>query len=186
MEAEPKGRSSAMTRVAIIGNAAGGKSTLACKLAVAQRLPYHAIDRLQWLPGWRPAPPAQFDREHDAIIDGERWIVDGVGDHDAIARRLARADTVVFVDLPLRTHLWWATRRQVRSIFVGRPDGPDGCPMWRVTWRLYRMIWWIHRELRPQLRALVAAAMPAAQVFHLRSPREIAAFEREYCRATPA
>jgi adenylate kinase family enzyme len=185
-EVEPKGTSSAMTRVAIIGNAGGGKSTLARKLAVAQRLPYHAIDRLQWLPGWQPTPPAQFDRKHDAIIDGERWIVDGVADRAAIARRLARADTIVFVDMPLRTHLWWATRRQIRAIFVGRPDEPDGCPIWRVTWQLYRMIWWIHRDLRPQLRALVAEATPEAQVFYLRSPRDIAAFEQEYCRAKPA
>ncbi|MEX2200312.1 MAG: hypothetical protein WD711_02865 [Dongiaceae bacterium] len=175
-----------MTRVAILGNAGGGKSTLARKLAVAQQLPYHAIDRLQWLPGWRLAQRAQFNRNHDAILAGERWIVDGVGDLDAVARQLARADTVVFVDLPLRTHLWWATRRQIRSIFVGRTDGPEGCPMWRVTWRHYRMIWWIHRELQPQLQALIAATMPAAQVFHLRSPREIAAFERQYCRAMPA
>ncbi|MEX0807877.1 MAG: hypothetical protein WD044_04030 [Dongiaceae bacterium] len=175
-----------MTRVAIIGNAGGGKSTLARKLGAARGLPYHAIDRIQWRPGWVPAPPEEFDAQHDAILAGERWIIDGVGDTDAIARRLARADTVVFVDLPLRTHLWWATRRQFRSIFFGRPDGPEGCPMWRVTWRLYRMIWWIHRELRPQFLALVDDVSPGVRIFHLRSPRDIAAFERQYCRATPA
>ena len=175
-----------MTRVAILGNAGGGKSTLARRLAEAQRLPYHAIDRLQWLPGWTPVPPSQFDREHDAILAGERWILDGVGDLDSIGRRIARADTVVFVDMPLRMHLWWVTKRQIRSIFVGRRDGPDGCPMWRVTWRLYRMIWWIHRELRPQFLALVADVSPRTQVFHLRSPRDIAEFERQYCRAATA
>ncbi|MEX2296987.1 MAG: hypothetical protein WD715_06210, partial [Dongiaceae bacterium] len=130
------------TRVAIIGNAGGGKSTLARKLGAARGLPCHAVDQLQWLPGWRPAPQQEFDARHDAILAGERWIVDGVGGLDAIARRIARADTVLLVDLPLRTHLWWATKRQIRSIFLGRPDGPEGCPMWHVTWRLYRMIWW--------------------------------------------
>jgi adenylate kinase family enzyme len=183
---ELKDRNGAMTRVAILGNAGGGKSTLARKLAAAQQLPCHAIDRLQWLPGWEPVPPTQFDREHEAIIAGERWIVDGVGDLEALARRIARADTVLLVDLPLRTHLWWATRRQIRSIIVGRPDGPDGCPMWRVTWRIYRMIWWINREWRPKFLALVADVSPETQVFHLRSPRDIAAFEQQYCPAAPA
>ncbi len=40
-----------MTRVAIIGNAGGGKSTMARKLAAARGLPYFAVDKFQWRPG---------------------------------------------------------------------------------------------------------------------------------------
>jgi adenylate kinase family enzyme len=178
---EPIERKCEMTRVAILGNAGGGKSTLGRKLGAARGLPYHAIDRLQWLPGWRPAPQAAFDAGHDAIVAGERWILDGVGDLDAIVRRIARADTILLIDLPLHTHLWWTTKRQIRSILFGRPDGPEGCPMWRVTWQLYRMIWWIHRELRPQLLAIIAEAGSNKTVFNIRSPRDLAAFERQFC-----
>lgn len=170
-----------MTRVAIIGNAGGGKSTLARRLGAARGLPYHALDLIQWKPGWQPVSQREYDARHDAILADECWIVDGFGDLPSIGRRIAAADTVVLVDLPLRTHLLWATRRQLRSLFVGRQDGPSGCPMWRMTFRLYAMIWRIHRELRPQVLAMVAAVGSGTALFHLRSPRDLAAFERQFC-----
>jgi len=37
-----------MSRIVIIGNAAGGKSTLARKLAIARKLRHIEIDRLLW------------------------------------------------------------------------------------------------------------------------------------------
>ena len=45
-----------MGRVSIIGNAAGGKSTLCKKLKVAKGLPLFAVDTLQWKPGLIPVP----------------------------------------------------------------------------------------------------------------------------------
>lgn len=174
----------AMTRVAVIGNAGGGKSTMARRLGAARGLPYHALDLIQWNPGWRPVAQDEYDRRHDAIVAGERWIVDGFGDMASIDRRIEAADTIVFVDHPLPVHLWWATKRQVRSLIAGRPDGPPGCTMWRKTVPLYRMIWSIHRTLRPQLLARFEAASRVGKtIHHLRSPRDLAAFERQYARA---
>lgn len=46
------GRSQKMCRATIIGNAAGGKSTLCKAIADAHQLPIHAVDKLQWRPGW--------------------------------------------------------------------------------------------------------------------------------------
>ena len=173
-----------MTRVAVIGNAGGGKSTMARRLGAARDLPYHALDLIQWRAGWQPVSQAEYDQRHDAIVAGDRWIVDGFGDMASIDRRIAAADTIVFVDHPLPVHLWWATKRQLRSLFTGRPDGPPGCPMWRKTVPLYRMIWSIHQTLRPQLLDKIAAAERAGKaIHHLRSPRELAAFERQYARA---
>lgn len=173
-----------MTRVAIIGNAGGGKSTMARRLGTACGLPYHALDLIQWRPGWLPVSQDEYDARHDAILGGARWIVDGFGDLASIDRRMAAADTIVFVDHPLPAHLWWVTKRQIHSLFLGRPDGPPGCPMWRKTIPLYRMIWRIHRELRPLLLDKIAAAAEAGKVIHhLRSPRDLAAFEFQYARA---
>ncbi len=173
-----------MTRVAIIGNAGGGKSTMARRLAAARGLPYHALDLIQWRPGWQPVSQHEYDSRHDAIIAGERWILDGFGDLASVDRRIEAADTIVFVDHPLWVHLWWATKRQLRSLFAGRPDGPPGCPMWRKTWPLYRMIWSIHRALRPLLLEKIAAAADAGKSsHHLHSPRELAAFGRRYALA---
>src|SRR3982750_2556107 len=45
-----------VTRIAIIGNAAGGKSTLARKMSTARGLPCIEVDTLLWQEGWKLAP----------------------------------------------------------------------------------------------------------------------------------
>jgi adenylate kinase family enzyme len=170
-----------MTRVAVIGNAGGGKSTLCRALSQARRLPYFAIDQFQWRPGWQLVPEEEFAAAHDALLVQEAWIIDGFGPWPAAEKRFDLADTIVFVDLPLWRHFWWATKRQIAAIFRERADGPAGCPMLPVTFRLYRMMWWAHRELRPKILAALDARRTALQVIHIRSLRELAAFRARYC-----
>src|SRR5690242_17103800 len=102
-----------MTRVVIIGNAGGGKSTLARKLAVRRGLPYVEIDAVLWLPGWRTASDDVFDAEHARIIADDRWVIDGLGRRASIPSRLARADEIIFIDMPLWMHFWLAAERQI-------------------------------------------------------------------------
>jgi adenylate kinase family enzyme len=95
-----------MTRVAIIGNAGGGKSTLGRRLAARYDLPLFSVDQVQWQPNWIPAPPEELARELDHIASGERWIIDGWGPWTSIEQRFNAADTIVFIDLPLWVHFW--------------------------------------------------------------------------------
>lgn len=171
-----------MTRVAVIGNAGGGKSTLCREISGVLDLPYHPIDRIQWLPGWKPLPAEQFHARHEVLIAQERWIIDGFGPWADIERRFDAADTIIFIDHPFWRHLYWATKRQVRSIFFGRPDGPEGCPMLPVTFKLYRMMWWLQREMRPRLLEAIAARRVGRTIVHIRSPRELAAFRNSCLR----
>src|SRR5690606_21707815 len=97
-----------MTRIAIIGNAGGGKSTLARKLRDALRLPLHSVDQLQWRPGWQRTPEDEFVATHTELIAGARWIIDGWGDFAAIGARFDRSDTIVLIDFPIWRHYWWA------------------------------------------------------------------------------
>ena len=169
-----------MTRVAVIGNAGGGKSTLCARLGKALQLPVYPIDKIQWKPGWVAASREEFNRQHDALLALDRWIIDGWGPWDAIATRFEAADTIIFVDHPLFIHYWWALKRQVHCLFRPRPDGPEGCPMLPMTWPLLRMIWTIHWSLRPRLCELVNAFRESKQVIHLRSPRALEQFLRVY------
>ena len=171
-----------MTRVAIVGNAGGGKSTLARRLSAARGLPLYAVDRLQWQPGWRPTPDEAFMRAQDDILQRERWVLDGFGTMDAIRARFDRADTIVFVDLPLWRHYWWAMKRQVLCLFRPRPDGPPGCPMLPVTGRLLRMIWDIHRNVRPLLIAEIERRRPDCRVIEIKSLRDMRDFVRRTCQ----
>jgi adenylate kinase family enzyme len=170
-----------MTKVAVIGNAGGGKSTLCRTLARARGLPHFAVDKIQWRPGWQLVSAEEFAPAHAALLDRDAWIIDGFGPWDEVEKRFDQADTIIFVDHPLWRHFWWAAKRQIASIFRERTDGPAGCPMLPVTLRLFTMMWRLHRDLRPKLLAAIAARRASKTEFHLRSPRELAQFRRQYC-----
>ncbi|MEO1160684.1 MAG: flagellar protein FlaR, partial [Pseudomonadota bacterium] len=87
-------------------------------------------------------------------------------------------DTVIFVDHPIHIHFWWATKRQVKSLFFGRPDGPDGCPMWPVTVRLYKMMWRLHKEMRPKLIEAIYKRADDIRIIHIKSPDQLNAFTK--------
>jgi len=168
-----------MTRIAIIGNAGGGKSTVARKLHDLLGLPLHPIDQMQWRPGWQPAPKHEFADAHAKLLAEPRWIIDGWGDFEMIEERFRRANTIVLIDYPLWRHYWWAMKRQFRCLFRPRGDGPPGCPMLPMTWPLLKMIWTIDRQAMPRLRALVEAQRDREKIFHIRTLAELRAFYDE-------
>ncbi len=172
-----------MTRVAIIGNAGGGKSTVCKRLGKAFDLPVYPMDQLQWKPGWVPTSAEEFHQKHAAILAQERWIIDGWGPLEEIEARFQEADTIIFVDHPLLIHYWWALKRQVKCLFRPRPDGPEGCPMLPMTWKLFRMMWALHHQGRPYILHLVNGLQESKQIIHIRSPRELRAFVHTYCVA---
>src|SRR5262245_3150637 len=154
-----------MRRIAIIGNAGGGKSTLARKLGAALAIPVHEIDLLQWKPGWVPASAEEIVQTHDRWLASPAWIIDGWGSWEAIAARFDLADTIIVVDFPLILHYWWAIKRQVTCLFQPDPAWPPpGCHALPITRRLLEMIWQIHWTMRPQLLATVARYSDRAHV----------------------
>ena len=169
-------RLSLMTKIAIIGNAGGGKSTVARELSALLDLPLHPVDQLQWRPGWQPMPREEFAAAHASILASEKWIIDGWGEFGFIEKRLRAADTIVLIDYPLWRHYWWAIKRQVSCLFRPRADGPPGCPLLPMTWPLLKMIWSINRHSLPQLRAMLPSASPGRVVFHIRRLSELDEF----------
>lgn len=157
-----------MTRVSVVGNAGGGKSTLARRLGERHGLPCHEVDALLWRPDWEPAPEADYEAAHEALIEGERWVIDGLGRLESLPRRLERSTEIVFVDLPLWQHFWLAAERQIawaRGELEHRPGGAEVMP---PTERLFRAIWTLDREWMPRVRTLVEARETAgARVFRI-------------------
>lgn len=60
-----------MARILVIGNAGGGKSVLARKLAARRGLPYREIDAIVWRLGWIAARHDEHDAAHAALITQE-------------------------------------------------------------------------------------------------------------------
>ncbi len=163
-----------MKRIAVIGNAGGGKTTLSRRLGDALELPVHHVDSIQYQSGWKRTPSAECDRKLDALAATGRWIIDGFGSDGAIERRLRVADTVVFVDFPLFVHYWWACKRQWHSRRRQRVELPDDCPEFtvRYSWKLAAVMWKVHRHYRPWFTKLVRGLTDDVSVFHIRTPKE--------------
>jgi adenylate kinase family enzyme len=176
-----------MKRVAVFGNAGCGKSTLAKRLADLTRLPLYPIDSIQWRPGGVEVPREEYLRVHADLLRQDEWIIDGFGCVVSAWERFSRADTLVYIDLPLITHYWWVTKRLIKG-FYATPEGwPENSPMWSSTMAGYRVIRVCHRELTPRYRQLVADATASKRVHYLRSPAEMRTFlnavKREYAIA---
>ncbi len=171
-----------MSRVAIIGNAGGGKSTLAKKLSKSKGLPLYPVDKVQWKPKWTLAPQDEIRSRLNDLIEYDLWIIDGWGPWDCIEERFKAADTIIFVDFPVRIHFWWAAKRQIRALFIPWTiEKPTGCNLVPVTLKLFRMIWSIHRELLPRLSETIDSFKVSRNVYHVRSPKELRAFSAKHC-----
>jgi adenylate kinase family enzyme len=173
-----------MKRVAIFGNAGGGKSTLARRLAELTGLSLYIVDMMQFRAGGDAVPHEDNLTAHAELLGQDEWIIDGFGGVGPAWERFAKADTLVYVDLPLTTHGWRVTKRPIKGLFADPPGWPEGSPLWSSTMSSYRVLWPCHRRLTPKYRRLVADETIAKRVHHLRSPAQMTAFldaiRREY------
>ena len=148
-------------RIAILGNAGGGKSTLARKLAAARGLPLTEVDKLLWKPGWVEATDAGFEAEHAPLIAGENWIIEGIGKLDSIRPRLLRATWIVFIDMVLWQHFWLAAERQIQQALgtLEHPVAGLGEPI--TTEAMFETLWETEQAWMPTIRANVDEAESA-------------------------
>lgn len=116
-----------MQRILVIGSPGSGKSTLSHELAKRTGLPLYHLDRMFWLPGWIERDRAEGRAELKGVLAQDRWIIDG-NYGSTLPMRIARADTVVWLDYSTALCLgralrrWWTYRGQ------SRPDMTEGCP----------------------------------------------------------
>jgi len=166
----------AMKRVAVFGNAGGGKSTLARQLAEITGLPLHVVDMLQFRQGGAAVPHHEYLASHRALLGQDTWIIDGYGDTATAWERFGRADTLVYVDLPLPVHYWRVTKRLIKGLFANPEGWSKDSPLWRSTLSSYNVILLCHRHMTPKYRLLVADMAASKCVHHLKSPGAMIAF----------
>jgi adenylate kinase family enzyme len=90
-----------MRRVLIIGPCGSGKSTLARELAPRMGLPLIHMDQLGWQSGWVETEKAEFAACLADIVAQDEWLIEG-NYGSVLPQRLARADTVIYLDFPIR------------------------------------------------------------------------------------
>jgi adenylate kinase family enzyme len=161
-------------RVTVAGVSGSGKSNLARRIAAALDLPYTEMDSLFHGPDWTPRPT--FGAEVDTLVAGDRWVTEWQYEH---ARPLlsARADLLVWMDLPFPLVLARVVRRTVRRrvrnevLWNGNREAPLHTfftdPEHIVRWSIGT------RRVYDERIPAVAAEHPDLTIVRLSSRREV-------------
>ena len=132
-----------MQRIQVMGTSGSGKSTVGLRLAEAFGAPHVELDAINWLPGWTERDHEGFRALVAEATAGDRRVVSGnylSRMHDIL---WGRADTVIWLDLPLHLTIY---RQLTRS--------------WR-RWRSNELLWGTNYErFFPQLKVWDPNSLP--------------------------
>lgn len=160
-------------RIMVIGCSGGGKSTLSRKLSSRFDLPYFSMDKeFFWLAGWVKRAKDEERRLITAVVDGERWLMDGTGP-STFDLRVPRAQLVIWVRMPRWLCLWGICKRALFHFGRTRPDMAPGC-LERVPDREFlTYIWTFEKRFAPMVIAGLDRHGPDVPVFQLKSRRDV-------------
>jgi adenylate kinase family enzyme len=172
-------------RVSVVGNSGSGKSTVAAALSVRLGVPHHELDAVFHQPGWTELPTPEFRHRVAEIAATERWIIDG--NYSRVRDIIwARADTVVWLDLPRPVVMRQVVRRTIRRA-VRRTELWNGN---REPWRNFATLdpnrsviawaWTQHAKYREHYAAaMVDPAWSQLRFVHLASEGAVTGFLQE-------
>ncbi len=132
-----------MRRISVVGTSGSGKTTTAQAIARRLAMPFVELDAIYWQPGWTVPDEDEFRARVLEALAGQAWVCDG---NYAMVRPIAldRSDTVVWLDLPLRTCLWRVALRTFRRARSGEDLWQTGN---RESWRKQvgrdSLLWWV-------------------------------------------
>ena len=158
----------------IIGQPGSGKSSLARVLGERVGLPVHHVDKIHWKSGW-----VERDRDEKlhliSKVEAEsHWIIEG-GLSKTWENRVSRADTLIWLDVPLAIRAWRVLKRRIVYHGRSRPDLPKGCPE-KIHLDFAVWIWSTRNSARAEMEALFNTAPPPKSRFCLKTGTQVKQF----------
>ncbi|MET4896933.1 hypothetical protein RN629_07125 [Sphingomonadaceae bacterium jetA1] len=146
-------------RIMVMGPPGSGKSTLARQIGTALALPVWHGDALFHGPGWVPRQREDFIADMTALAARAEWVIDGnySSAHygTAIRDRLARAERIIWLDLPRHVTIPRILRRIARHHGRIRPDSAPGCPE-RLDLAFLHYCWRWRSRVQPSILRVLA------------------------------
>ena len=169
-------------RVSVVGNSGSGKSTLARELAASLGVPHLELDSVFHQPGWEPLAQDEFRRLVTARAGEDGWVIDG--NYSAVRPIVwARADTVVWLDLPkwtvMRQVVWRTVRRAAtrQELWNGNREPLTNFLSWDPEKSIISWAWHNHAKYRTRYGAAAADPANAHLTFiRLASRRDVTRF----------
>jgi adenylate kinase family enzyme len=161
-------------RILVIGHPGAGKSTLATELGRIVHLPVIHLDKEFWQPGWVETPRDTWRTRIEEFISRDEWIMDGTYDR-TLDLRLARADTVIFLDFLRHVCLWRILKRTANDFGKVRPNMAEGCPE-RIDPSFVRWVWNYRRNRYPVIRKCLQEWLPPGELVVRRNSDEVLQF----------
>jgi adenylate kinase family enzyme len=165
-----------LKRVNVKGTSGSGKTTFAQELARRLELPYVELDALHWsTPNWEEPTDEQFRavvaEALAAVPDG--WVIDGNYERKLGELVLGEADTIVWLDLPLRVKLRRVWRRTIDRIRAEHELWGGNRESWRgAFWGRDSLFAWMLRTHFSHRRDWPARYGGDPRFVRLRSVRE--------------
>jgi shikimate kinase len=104
-------------RVAVIASASGnGKTTLGRALAARLGVRFVELDALVHGPNWTETPDEELRALVAPIVRSDGWVIDGAYERKIGRLVLDAADTIVWLDLPMRVWFPRLLRRSARRL----------------------------------------------------------------------
>lgn len=159
-------------RIMIFGGPGSGKSTLARQIGAIAGLPVVHIDPMYWAPNWVQRERAETVALSLAAAAGDAWVFDG-NHADTMDARMARADIIIFLDLPRGMRLARVLRRTWSQYGQTRADMPENCPE-RLDFAFLRdFVWNYGTRARPRAMEVLVRWHGKRRIYHLRSAGDL-------------
>jgi adenylate kinase family enzyme len=165
-------------RFSVAGISGSGKTTTSRKIAERLGLPHVELDALFHGPNWTEPTTEEFKgRILEALEQLDGWVIDGNYQGRIGGLVFERADTLVWLDLPLRVCLRRLWRRTWSRIRTGEElwESSNREGVWTAFLMRDNLFLWTVKAYFRHRREWPArfAHHPHLELVHLRSPQEV-------------